>query len=194
MVNRKGCKTDLYVFISSSPLLFLHFIHSLRCKHNSSQLGGQKATASSKTFLQNTEMPSWARMPLHAAPCHGSAEQLPRLWEQTNACLGKGQIAFAAETPETPWSTASVATVFVILYQPGSLSNKVLDKDNTNHFSPCFLCSKSSQRPRDNSCSMPERDYPEWALGEREILPALSSTQPIPLGHSEDGQISLKAH
>lgn len=94
--------------------------------------------------------------------------------------LEYGQISFSAEPPlKTPLSAACVATVFMILYQPGSLSSKVLDKDNTNHFPPYFLSHKSSQEPWDNSCSMPERDYPEQALGAHEILPALSPTQPI---------------
>lgn len=58
MANRKGWRTDLCVCISSSPLLLLHFIYSLRFSNNL-QLWGKKATASSKTFFQNTEPTAW---------------------------------------------------------------------------------------------------------------------------------------
>ena len=66
MVNSEGCKTDLYIFISWSPLLLSHFVYSLRYKHNSSQLWDQKATASSKTFFQNMEVTTWD---WHAPTC-----------------------------------------------------------------------------------------------------------------------------
>lgn len=122
-------------------------------------------------------------MPLQTI-CHG-------LRSKANARLGKWpDLIFCWATP---LSTACVVTVFMILYQPSSLSSEVSDKDNRKHFSPCFLSHKSSQGPQDTSCSMPERDYPEQARRAHEIFPALSRTQPISLGHSEDCQIPLKA-
>lgn len=195
MVNRKGCKTDLYIFLSpqvscSSWISVIIWGMSTTVPNFEAKKPLPAPRPSSRTW----RWPPGTGTLLHAALRNGSADHLPRPQEQTNAWLGKWpHLIFCRATTETPLSTACVATVFMILYQPGSLSSKVSDKDKTKHFSPCFLSHKSSQGPQDTSSSMPEGDYPEQVLRAHEIFPALSPTQPISLGRSEDCQISLKA-